>query len=78
MEGITRTWIKSCCRTREIASLIGLIQLFLKNWDPTYEEGQDDEINEDFDAAHQDSIEDHAHEEYVDEENTEASMPSFH
>jgi hypothetical protein len=78
LEGDPRTWIKSCCRPKEISSLTGLIQVFLKNWDPTYEEDQDDEINEDFDEAPQDSIEGHAHERHVDEESTQTSMPSFH
>jgi hypothetical protein len=39
---IQEAWIKSYCRLREISSLTGLIQVFLKNWDPTYEEDQDD------------------------------------
>lgn len=41
LEGDPRAWIKNYCRPRETSSLTGLIQVFLKNWDPTYEEDQD-------------------------------------
>lgn len=52
----------------------GLIQVFLKHWDPTYEEIQKDESNTDFEEA---SIEDQAYEqqEHVDEKTIN---PPFH
>jgi hypothetical protein len=66
LEGDPRTWVKTCSSPKKISSLAGLIQAFLKYWDPTYEE--ESKNNADFEDEEKDlkkmkSIEDQVHQE---------------
>jgi hypothetical protein len=60
LEGDPRSWIKHCTRPKKTSYLVDLIQVFLKHWDPTYEEDQikKDENNENIDEASYAPIED--------------------
>jgi hypothetical protein len=90
LEGDPRTWIKTCSRPKKISSLAGLIQAFLKYWDPTQKEDQRkmDESNADFedkleedsieDEVLQESVEDQVHQGQGHEEGDQASIPPCH
>jgi hypothetical protein len=48
LEGDPKKWIKYYSGLGKISSFVGLILLFLKCWDPYYDEGRYEEIHEDF------------------------------
>lgn len=90
LEGDARTWVKMCKSSKEMSSFAGLIQVFLKYWDPTYEEEDqkegknnadfEEELEEDSieDEVPQESIENQVHQEHAYEKGDKASMPSYH
>jgi hypothetical protein len=55
-----------------------LLWVLLKHWDPIYKQDEGDEIVESLGETSCDSIKHPTHEEHVDEESTQSSMPSFH